>query len=459
MRLYHNAVIISMDEQRRIWQKGAIAVEGNKILSVGREEDVLPLFPEAERINVHQNILLPGLINCHVHMAQAMLRGMADDLDLMPLVMGRFWPLQAQYSAKEGVISAKLCLTEMLRSGTTTFIEAMLAHNYGTDGIASAILESGMRGIISKIVMEASTHSLLPERLIQNRQESFQDAYDTYKKWNGVDERLQIWLAPRWTGSFNPSLLEEVAQYKQNHNMSITMHFAESQEDVDIIREKTGLQPVEFLNKIGVAGSKMVLIHGTYLNEHDIEVMAETNTRLAHCPLSNMKCAMNYAKVPQMLDNGVTVGLGTDGGPCNNTYDMFLEMRAAALLHKDRSQDPKVLPAEKALEMATIKAAEVLGLDKEIGSLEVGKKADFITLNMQQAHLTPSLNPVSTVVYAANGNDVDCVVIDGKEVVKHGKVLTIDEKSVLEEVRTIAPNLIKNIGLNKQSLVQWPMID
>ncbi len=459
MRIYHNAVIISMDQQRRIWQNGAIGVEGNSIVAIGKASEILPQYPQAERIDLQGNILLPGLINCHVHLAQAMLRGMADDLDLMPMVMGRFWPLQAQYTEREGMISTKLCLAEMLRSGTTTFIEAMLAHNYGTDGIAQAILESGMRGIISKIVMEASKDSLLPARLTQNRQESFADALETYKKWHGAEGRLQVWLAPRWTGSFNPSLLEEVALYKKNYNMSITMHFAESQEDVDIIRQKTGLQPVEFLDKVGVAGKKMVLIHGTFLNEQDIEMMVATDTRLAHCPISNMKSAMNYAKIPQMLDKGIKVGLGTDGGPCNNTYDMFLEMRVAALLHKDRTQDPKVLPAEKALEMATIQAAEVLGLDEEIGSLEVGKKADFIILNMQQAHLTPSLNPVSTVVYAASGSDVDMVIVDGKEVVKHGKVLTIDEKEILKEVRAIAPRLVKNIGLSKQGLAKWTIID
>lgn len=459
MKIYHNAVIISMNKNRTIWQNGAIAIEENKILDIGKSLEILSLYPNAELIDVRENILMPGLINCHVHEAQAMLRGMADDLDLIPLVMDRFWPLQAQYKEKEGLISAKLCMLEMIRSGTTTFIEAMLAHNYGCDGIAQAILDSGMRGIMSKIVLDPSIDSPLPKELRQSRSESFNGAVEMYEKWHGKDGRIHVWLAPRWTGSFNPALLEAVAQYMKKFDMSVTMHFAESQEDVDIIREKTGLQPVEFLNSIGVAGKRMLLIHGTYLNRHDIQTMADTDTRLAHCPISNMKCAMNYADVPNMLAKGIKVGLGTDGGPCNNTYDMFLEMRVAALLHKDRSGDPKLMPAETVLEMATIKAAEVLGLDNEIGSLEVGKKADFIIINMKQAHLIPSLNPVSSVVYTANGSDVNLVVVDGKEIMREDKVLTLDLDEVMNEVNTIAPNLIRNIGLRKQNLVQWPFID
>jgi cytosine/adenosine deaminase-related metal-dependent hydrolase len=458
MKIYHNAVIISMDKNRSIWENGAIAIDGTRIVEVGKTEEILEAYPQAEKIDVKNNLILPGLINCHVHTAQAMLRGMADDLDLMPMVMERFWPLQAQYSPKEGELSANLCLLEMLLSGTTTFVEAMLANNYGLDGVAKAILNSGMRGVISKIVMETLPGSLLPSGLAENRKESFAEAKSAYKNWHGYDEKLQIWLAPRWTGSFNPSLLEEVASVKDEYNMKITMHFAESKEDTDIIRQQTGLEPVSFLKKMEVAGPDMLLIHGTYLSKEDIDVMAETKTRLAHCPLSNMKIAMGYANVPLMLEKDVVVGLGTDGGPCNNNYDMFLEMRAAAMLHKDRSGDSKIVPAEKALEMATIDAAKALGMEKEIGSLEAGKKADFIIINLDQPHLTPSLNPVSTVVYAAKGSDVKTVIIDGKEVVKEGKILTIDLEKVLFSVKEISPKLIANIGISKQDLTKWPVI-
>lgn len=458
-KLYKNGIIITMDAQRRIITDGCIAVEGNSIAAVGKTSDLIRLYPDSPTYDLKGKILLPGLIDSHVHMAQAMLRGAADDLPLMQWLSERIWPLQGNYSAKEGRASAELCMLEMLKSGTTTFIEAMLASTYGFEGIASALEASGLRGVLAKIVMEPPAgSSLMHGGLIEERQASFSEAVQMHRKWHGqAANKIQVWLAPRWTGFVNPELMAEVARLMQEENFRVTMHFAQSPEEVAAIRERFNCSTVELLEQIGLVGEKLLLIHATYLSDQDVESLARTRTHLVHCPLSNMKLGMGYTRVPELLERGVNVALGCDGAPCNNNYDLFLEMRTAAIIHKGRTFDPTVLPAETVLEMATINGAKALGLEQEIGSLEVGKKADFIVIDTDQAHLTPSPNPVSTVVYAAKGSDVELVVIDGETIVEKGEVKTMDAEKILAAARESAEKIYTKAGLAGKIKPRWPV--
>ena len=412
-------------------------------------------FPASSVVDLKAKHLC-RLIDAHVHMAQAMLRGSADDPSYDWLIE-RIWPLQGSYTPEEGQASAELCMLEMLKSGTTTFVEAMLARNYGFDGLASSKSRVCAEYWLKSSWLNRWTHPLHPG-LVESKESSFEEAISMHGKWHGKsDGRIQVWLAPRWTGNVNTEVMKEVARLMNKEKIRVTMHFAQSLEEVESIREKFNCDPVALLEELELIGDRLLLIHATNLSPEDIDGLARTHTHLVHCPLSNMKLAMGYTPVPALLNKGVNVTLGCDGAPCDNNYDMFIEMRTAAVIHKENEGDPTVLPAETVLEMATINGAKALGLDKEIGSLEVGKKADFIVLNTNQPHLIPSPNPISTIVYAAKGSDVEMVVIDGKTVVENGKVLTLNEDEILKKVSDLAPKVYSKAGLQDKIKPQRPI--
>jgi cytosine/adenosine deaminase-related metal-dependent hydrolase len=459
LQVYHNATVVTMDAKRRIFEKGALAVSGTRILDVGREEEVLSKYGNAKRIDVEGDILLPGLINSHMHLAQTMIRGLADDLPLTTWLGERIWAIQASYSAEEAKTSAELGIAEMLLSGTTTFVESMIAHNYGIDGIAEAVESSGIRAALSKVVMEPLQGTILPDGLRETKEGSFEEARSAHERWHGKnDGRIMVWLGPRWTGSFNPPLLETVKRTMDELGMRATMHFAESTEDVEAIRKETGLTSVEFLEKMGLARPEMLLVHCVCLEDKDIDILAQTGISVAHCPVSNMKIGMGYCRVLDLIDKGVNVTIGSDAAACNNNCDVFLDMKEAAMLHKHENRSSTALPAERVLEMVTINAARAMGLEDEIGSLEPGKKADFIVVDIHKPWLTPSPNPVSTLVYTATGQDVKMVVVNGEIVVQDRNLLTMDVPSLLDKTARTVERIMARIGIKRTDLPSWPII-
>src|SRR5437588_4174085 len=238
--------------------------------------------------------------------------------------------------------------------------------------------------------------------------------------------------------------------------MCITMHLAEVEADKIYLNERYGLSPVYYAESVGLLGPRTVLVHMVWLNQDDIEKLAATRTSVSHNPSSNSKLASGVCKVPQMLASGVNVALGCDGGPSNNDYDMIREMKLAAIIHKAVTNDPLIVPAETVLEMATINGARALGLEHEIGSLEAGKKADFVVIDLNRLHTTPSMNPVSTLVYAATGGEVDIVVVDGQIIVKQGQLLTMDEDEVMDQARQHANAPYKRAGI--EIVPRWPIL-
>src|SRR6266581_2335897 len=280
---------------------------------------------------------------------------------------------------------------------------------------------------------------------------------DVHSKWNGAaNERIQVWFGPRTPGGVSSELYRELSELAHQREMGITMHLAEVEADKIFLQERYGLSPVLYAESVGLLGSKTVLVHMVWLTQEDIEKLAATDTSVSHNPSSNSKLASGVCKVPQMLTSGVNVALGCDGGPSNNDYDMIREMKLAALIHKAVSNDPLIVPAETVLEMATINGARSLGLEQEIGSLEVGKKADLVVIDLDRLHTTPSLNPISTLVYAATGGEVDTVVVDGQIVVKQGQLLTMDEIEVMEQARLHANALYHRAGIELKP--RWPVL-
>ena len=460
MMIYEHGTLITVDAQRRIITDGAMAVEGEHFVAIDKTRALRERFPAEPRMDLRGKVVTPGLINTHVHMAQAMIRGCADDMELLHWLGKRVWVLQGNYSEEDGRASAELCILEMLKSGTTAFVESMLAERYGFDGIAEVVLRSGIRAALAKIVMDVATYatkdSWMHPGMIEDRETSLKNTLAMYDKWNGAGHgRLAVWFGPRTPGGVTPELYREISALAHERNMGITVHLAEVQADRAYLKEQFGQTPAQFAEDVGLVGPRVLLVHMVWMDASDIDILARTGTHVSHNPVSNAKLASGIAPIPEMLAAGVNVALGTDGGPSNNTYDLARDMRWASYIHKARTLDPTVTPAETALEMATINGAKAMGLEDKIGSLEVGKQADFVVFDLDKPHLTPSMDPVSTLVCAATGADVDTVAIGGKVIVQAGHVLTMDEERILHEARERAAAVWKRAGIERK--LHWPV--
>ena len=459
--LYEHGTLITVDPQRRIISDGAMLVQDGRFEAIDKTAALRERFPLEQRVNLNGMVVTPGLVNTHVHLAQAMIRGCADDMELLDWLGKRVWVLQGNYSEQDGRTSAELCILEMLKSGTTSFVESMLAERYGFSGVAEVVIRSGIRAALAKIVMDVGTYATkanwMHPGMLEDRETSLKNTLAMYDQWNGAaNGRLAVWFGPRTPGGVTPELYREITALARERNMGVTVHLAEVASDRSFLRETYGMSPAEYAESVGLVGPRVLLVHAVWMEPPDTEILARTHTNIAHNPASNTKLASGIAPIPEMLAAGVNVTLGTDGGPSNNTYDMVRDMRLASYLHKAKTFDPLVTPAESVLEMATINGARALGWENQVGSLQVGKQADFVAFDFDKPHLTPSVNPVSTLVCAATGADVDTVVIAGQTVVEHGRCLTLDEERIVHQARTRAAELWKRAGITNRPV--WPLV-
>jgi cytosine/adenosine deaminase-related metal-dependent hydrolase len=293
--------------------------------------------------------------------------------------------------------------------------------------------------------------------MVEDSETSVQNTLKAFEKWNGAgDGRLQVWFGPRTPGGVTPGLYDRISQLARERDMGITVHLSEVREDLDYAASQGFRSPTEFAQAHGLLGPRTVLAHCVWTDEQDFKLLAQTGTHLTHNPASNGKTATGIAPIYGMLQAGVNVAIGCDGGPSNNTYDMIRDLRMVSYLANLRQEDPTVVPAEAVLEMATLNGAKAMGIDDQVGSIEAGKRADFILIDMDKPHLTPAPDPVSTIVYAAHGSDVDTVVIDGQVVMRKREVLTLDEKAILTEARQRFPQVMRRGGLDIGP--RWPVV-
>lgn len=455
--------IITMDSSRRIIRDGAVAIEDGVIVDVGKRVELDKKYKSYADvlIDAERDIVLPGLINTHVHLMQALLRACADYLPLIPWLRDRVWPLQGNYTKQEALASAKLAVLEMIKSGTTTFLETGLVGRYGPDDIIEMVHSTGMRAALARHVMDlrgyALEENILHEGLVEEGDYSFKDTIRLINKYHGWDNRIWVWFGPRTPGAVSVELYREIAAKARELKTGITMHLAEVREDVEYTTKVFGKKPVEFTHWLGLTGRNVVLVHVVWVEDEEIKLLAETGTNVSHNPSSNMKLASGAARVSDMLREGVNVALGTDGGPSNNTYDLVREMKHAALLQPLRTLRANAIRAEDLLEMATIRGARALMIDHVVGSIEKGKRADIIILDYWQPHLRPLNNPISHLVYAASGHDVKHSIIDGRLVMFNRRVLTMNEEEVLEEAEKAAYSLYQRAGVCKEPDIKWPI--
>lgn len=454
--LLKNACIATLDHRSTYYDDGAILVEDGVITKVGRSDDVTKGVGSVDvTVDGRGCLVLPGLIDCHIHLAQALLRSLVpDDVNLIQWLKDWVWPLQGSFQVGDGRVSSELCILEMLKSGTTCFLESMLHSRYGLEGIAQVVLKSGIRGVLSKTVMDLPGYAdqpvILPEGMIESREQAIKDFQALHRGWAGKGNgRIDVWIGPRTPGACTEDLYKEVASLAAETGAGITMHLAEVREDVEYF-SRLRTTPSAFVEKLGMLGERRVYAHCVWLDEEDLRRFAKTGTSIAHCPSSNLKLGSGIAPVPDMLRLGVNVALGCDGGPSNDSYDLIREMKLAALLHKGGTLDSRAIRIMDVLRMATINGARALGKATEIGSLEAGKRGDFIVLDTRRPHLTPTLNPLSNLVYSAHGGDVRTVVIDGEVIVEDFRVKTMDETRILNEAQERAKALFERLGTKRK---------
>ncbi len=456
--------IITMDNARRIIKEGAVAIEDGYIVDIGKKEELDKKYRYYSDIviNAEKDIVMPGLINTHVHLAQGLLRACAEYQPLIPWLRDRIWPLQGNYKPEEALVSAKLVVAEMIRTGTTTFLETGLVGRYGPDNIIEFIHESGIRAAVARHVMDMTGYALeeniLHEGLVELGDKSFKDTLRLYNKYHGWDNKIWIWFGPRTPGAVSVELYRKISEKARELKTGITMHLAEVKADVEYTLKKFGKKPVEFAEWVGLTGRNVVLVHVIWVDDNEISILARTSTSVSHNPCCNMKLGSGAAKIREMLDHGVNVALGTDGGPSNNDYDLLREMKHAALLQTLRKLDPTAIRAEEVLEMATINGAKALMIENMVGSIEKGKRADIIVVDYWQPHLRPLNNPIAHLVFSATGLDVKHSIIDGKLVMYNREILTFNVDKVLEEADKAAYELYSRTGICKEPDIVWPII-
>lgn len=429
--LITNGVVVTMDSQETVIADGAVTVSGDRIVDIGPKEKFSDCRAE-KVIDAKNGIIMPGLINTHTHASMTCFRGLADDLDLMTWLNDYIFPAEAKLNHEKVNAGALLACAEMILSGTTCFADMYLFE----DAVAQAASQAGMRAVVGEVLYDFPSPAYGPI------EEGFAYTENLIKKWQD-DPLITVAVEPHSPYLCAPDLLTRANDLSKKYDVPLIIHVAETQTEVSTIFERYGKTPIALLAEIGVLSARLLACHCVALTDRDIELLASFDVKVSHNPESNMKLASGIAPVPQLMDAGVCVGLGTDGCTSNNNIDMFLEMDTAAKIHKVNTLDPTVMDAKTVMKMTTRDAAKALGLDKETGSLVPDKKADIIVIDTNKPHLTPMYNLYSHLVYAAGGNDVDTSIINGQVVMENRQLLTLDIAKVMADVNQVAKE-IKN---------------
>ena len=431
-----NAIILSMNQNYDIFDPGAIAIDGDKIVAVGHQNEILSQYEANEVIDCGKKVLMPGLVNTHTHIPMTLLRGLSDDLRLDVWLMGYMMPVEREFVSPEFVeLGTKLGCAEFIRSGVTTFNDMY----YFEDHVAEASAEVGLRAVVGQTVMKFSA----PDA--ESYEDSLALSEALIKKWQHHDLIVPA-IAPHAVYTCTPDVLTSVVELAKKYDARVHFHVSETKDEVENLRKEHGLPVVPYIRKFGMLETRMIAAHCVYLDEGEIRTLQHAGVGIAHNPTSNLKLASGFAPVARMMQLGCNVGVGTDGPASNNDLDMFEEIRLANLIAKASSGDPTVLPARQTLEMATIIGAKALHMDEIIGSLEPGKRADLILVDISPVHNQPRFlrDPdgiYAQLIYAGKSTDVTDTMVNGKWLMRNRELLTIDEPALLAEASEIAAKI------------------
>ncbi|HBY98816.1 MAG TPA: amidohydrolase [Chloroflexi bacterium] len=441
--LLYNAGVITMDTANRQYTRGAVLIQNDRIVRVGGSDDLLASAePGTEAVDLGGRWLLPGLINTHVHTSQHLGRGLGDDVSLLTWLQERIWPYESQLTEEDSYVSSLLCGLEQIRSGVTCFAEAGGQH---VAGMARAVSELGLRACLSRSTMD--TGSGLPERWSENTDEALAAQLANHAAWhNGAGGRLRVWLGVRTIFNASDALLGRTKELADQLGVGIHMHVAEIPAEVDYARETRGRSTVEHLEALGVLGANLLAVHCVWLTEREIELFAEREVKVSHNPAAAMRY-LGFARIPEMIEAGICVALGTDGAPSNNRMTLVDEMWLASLIHKGRTLNPVVMPAETVLGLVTRQGARAVLWDDALGSLEAGKKADLVVVNPNTPNMLPLHDPVANVVTAMQAHNIESVMCDGRWLMRDGRIVAVDEAQVVAEARRRAAAIVARAGL------------
>lgn len=417
--LIKDALILNPEENGDVKiKKSSLLIENDKITKIDKDIDE---NNASKIINGENKILMPGLINTHTHLSMTLFRSYADDLELDSWLNDYIWPIEAKLNKEYCYIGALLASIEMIKSGTTTFSDMY----FFMDGVRDAIDKSGLRGALSYGMIDFGNS--------KKRKEEIKTSTKLFKNYNNSsDGRIKVFFGPHSTYTCSKELLEEVKKLASKYDTNIHIHMNETKKEIEDVLNSTGMRPFEYLNDLNFLSKDLIAAHGVWLSNEEINLIKENNVKISHNPCSNMKLSSGIAPIYKLLNEDICVSLGTDGASSNNNLDMFEEMKFASLLQKVDTFNPKALPSKEIIKIATINGAKSLNLDKEIGTIEVGKKADLILIDNASCNLTPSNNSItSNIVYSANGSNVDTTICNGKILMENKELTCLDEKDII----------------------------
>lgn len=432
--------VVTMDKERRVIEDGAVAVKDGEVVLVGKRAAVTKNLRARQTIDAKGKIVIPGLINTHTHVPMSLFRGIADDLDLQEWLTKYIFPAEAKNVTEDFVrVGTQLGMAEMIRGGTTTYCDMY----YFEDAVADETFKAGMRGVLGETIID------FPVADNKTHEEAIAYTERFINKWKN-NALIVPALAPHAPYTVSTEHLQNVRKVSDRTGAPIVIHVSETKKEVDdsIADKNKKLRPFEYLNKINFLNNRVIAAHTVHINEKEIDLLKKHGVGSAHCPQSNMKLASGVAPVPMMLLKDVAVGLGTDGAASNNDLSLWEEMDTAAKLHKVFSGDPKILSAEQAFEMATIRGARALHLENLIGSIEAGKRADIAIVDSNELNQTPFYNIYSSLVYATKAGDVATVIINGKIIMRDRRLLTLDENVIKKNANLYRQKIIKSLAGN-----------
>ena len=433
-----NATILTMNDAMDV-VTGDVWIGDGRIAAVGH----IPAHVPGAVIDAEGGIVLPGFVQTHLHLCQTLFRSIGDDLPLLEWLRARVWPLEAAHDARTLKAAAEIAAAELLLGGTTSVLTMETVHD--TDAVFEALVPTGLRAVVGKCLMNVRGDA--PARLFQERQAGLDESLALHKRWHGAaDGRLRAALAPRFAISCTRDLLEATAAVAEAEGLLVHTHASEQRDEVAIVRAQTGLDNVEYLRAVGLATERLCAAHCVWVTDAEQRLLAERDVKVLHCPGSNLKLGSGIAPVTELRARGISVSLGADGAACNNVLDMFQEMRLAATLQAMRA-GPGALPARDVVHMATREGAKAIGLDREIGSIEIGKKGDVIVVGTQGAHQTPGGDPYSQLVYASRASDVRATLVDGRIVAQDGAVAWQELGAIRDAAAAAARVLRARAGL------------
>ncbi len=418
--LIKNAIIL--DPEKDINAKKDLLIKDDLIYKIDEEiaQDNVDKIIDAK-----DKILLPGFVNTHTHLSMALFRGLADDLSLDEWLNDNIWPMEANLNEYYCYIGALLGAVELIKSGTTTFSDMY----FYMEDVAKAVEESGIRAVLSYGMIDFGDEEKRKAEIEKNMN-LFKNCHNT------ADGRIKVFFGPHSPYTASEELLKEVRKLADENNIKIHIHVSETQKEIDDVSAEKGLRPFEYLDSIGFLGPDVICAHCVWLSDEEIEIIKKHDVKISHNPCSNMKLASGIAPVKKLLDNDICVAIGTDGASSNNNLDIIEELKTASLLQKVSTLDPEALNSDEALAMGTIEGAKALGLDDEIGTIEVGKKADLILIDTNNANMIPDSSKLSSnVIYAANGFNVDTTICNGQILMENRQLTTLDEQDIYKKAK------------------------